>query len=699
MLATVPGSAGHPDILRGASSMRSWKVWLALVLLSLVSLVMVAAPLGSEHGFNTADLDRSCAPCSDFNQFANGGWLAKNPIPPAYPRWGIMDEVTDHNREVLHQILEDAAKDTAAARGSSEQKIGDYYGSCMDTAKIDSEGLKPLQPELDRIQKIANVSDLEAEISHLQSMGVGAFFDVGSMQDFKDSTQVTGGVDQGGLGMPDRDYYTRDDPKSKDQRAEYLKHVSNMFELMGDPAVTAGTEAQTVMDLETQLAKASQTQVERRDPKNIYHRMPQAGLRTLAPSFPWEDYFTTVGLQGQGDVNVTAPDFFKEMGRMISAQPLSNWKIYLRWHLINAAAPSLSTPFVYEDFHFKGMILTGAKEILPRWKRCVQSTDQALGEALGQVYVKQAFPPEAKTRALAMVKNLEAALGDDIRQLPWMSEATREQALIKLAAINNKIGYPDKWRDYSALDVDRGPYVENVFRAETFEFHRDLNKVGKPVDRTEWGMTPPTVNAYYNAHLNEIVFPAGILQPPFFDFQADDALNYGGIGSVIGHEMTHGFDDQGSQFDAQGNMKNWWTPEDQKNFDARGACVAAQFDGFFVEGNLHENGKLVEGESIADLGGLAIAYAAYQKSLEGKPRPKDIDGFTPEQRFFLGYAHNWARNLRPEYARMLTNTNPHPVPKFRVIGPLSNLPAFAKAFGCKAGDPMVRPPSERCEIW
>jgi predicted metalloendopeptidase len=679
--------------------MRSWKVWFALVLLSLLSLVMVASPLEPEHGVNTANLDRSCAPCKDFNQFANGGWEAKNPIPPAYPAWGVDNEVTERNRNILHQILEDAAKGTTAQRGSDEQKIGDYYGSCMGTTKIDSEGVKPLQPELDRIQQIANIPSLEAEIAHLQSIGVEAFFDVGSTQDFKDSTQVTGGVDQGGLGLPDRDYYTREDPKSKEQRAEYLKHVARMFELTGDPAATAATEAQTVMDLETQLAKASQTKVERREPKNIYHRMPQAGLKTLAPSFPWENYFTAVGLEGKGDVNVTAPDFFKEMGQMVSAQPIAQWKIYLRWHLINAAAPSLSTPFVDEDFHFKGMILTGAKEILPRWKRCVKSTDGALGEALGQVYVKKAFPPEAKTRALAMVKNLEAALADDLRTLPWMSEATRQQALIKLQAITNKIGYPDKWRDYSALDVTRGPYVENVFRAATFEFHRDLNKVGKPVDRTEWDMSPPTVNAYYNPQLNEIVFPAGILQPPFFDFQADDAVNYGAMGSIIGHEMTHGFDDEGSQFDAQGNMKNWWTPEDQKNFDARGACIAKQFGGFFVEDKLHANGKLVEGESIADLGGLTIAYRAYQKSLEGKPRPKDMDGFTPEQRFFVAYAQSWAENMRPEYARMLTNVDPHPLPKFRVIGPLSNVPAFAKAFACKWGDPMVRPPIERCGIW
>jgi putative endopeptidase len=499
--------------------------------------------------------------------------------------------------------------------------------------------------------------------------------------------------------LPDRDYYTRDDPKSQEQRAEYQKHVAKMFELMGDSPATSLAEARTVMDLETALAKASQTEVERRDPKNEYHRMPQSGLKTLAPSFPWENYFTAVGLGGKGDVNVATPDFFKAMGQMLSAQPIANWKIYLRWHLINAAAPSLPEPFVNEDFHFKGMILTGTKEILPRWKRCVRSADSSLGEAVGQKYVEQVFPPEAKTRALAMVKNLEAALADDLRTLPWMSEPTRRQALIKLQAITNKIGYPDKWRDYSALEITRGPHVENVFSSNTFEFHRDLNKVGKPVDRTEWDMSPPTVNAYYNPQMNEIVFPAGILQPPFYDFQADDAFNYGSMGAVIGHEMTHGFDDEGSQFDGQGNMKNWWTPEDQKNFDARGSCIAKQFEGFVVEDKLHENGKLVEGESIADLGGLAIAYAAYQKSLEGKLRPKDVDGFTPEQRFFIAYAQSWAENLRPEYARMLTNVDPHPLPQFRVIGPLSNLPAFAKAFGCKWNDLMVRPPIQRCGIW
>jgi putative endopeptidase len=685
--------------LRGEFAMRLLKVWLALFLLSLMSLIMVASPLDLGHGFNVANLDRTCAPCADFDKFANGGWMAKNPIPAAYPSWGVDNEVSERNREILHQILEDAARNRSASKGSNLQKIGDYYGSCMDTEKIEKDGIKPLQPEFDRIAKIANVVDLEAEITHLQVIGVAPFFEVDSTQDFKDSTQVIGEVDQGGLGLPDRDYYTRTDPKSVEQRAEYLKHVARMFALMGDSAAVAATEAQTVMDLETQLAKASQTKVQRRDPQAVYHRMPQSGLTTLAPGFPWPAYFTALGLAGKGDVNVTAPDFFKEFGVVVRAQSIPKWKVYIRWHLINAAARSLSSRFVDEDFHFRGMILTGTKENLPRWKRCVSYTDSALGEALGQAYVQKAFPPEAKARALEMVKNLESALGDDIRQLPWMSAQARLQALVKLQAINNKIGYPDKWRDYSALEIDRGAYVENVLRADQFEFHRDLAKVGKPVDHGEWAMTPPTVNAYYNPQLNEIVFPAGILQPPFFDFKADDALNYGGMGSIIGHEMTHGFDDEGSQFDAQGNLKNWWSPEDQKNFDARGECIAKQFDSYLVADKLHENGKLVEGESIADLGGLVIAHAAYQRSLAGKSRPRDIDGFTAEQRFFIGYAQSWADNLRPEYERMLTNVDPHPLPRFRVNGPLSNLDAFAQAFHCKQGDAMVRPREQHCAIW
>ncbi len=653
----------------------------------------------NEHGFDPADLDRSASACVDFDQFANGGWKARNPIPAAYPSWGSFNILAEHNRDVLHEILEETAKDTSAVPASNEQKVGDFYATCMDTSAIDSEGITPLKPELDRISAIQDRAGLEKEFEHLQSIGINAPFLVDSTQDFKDSTKVTGEIDQRGLGLPDRDYYTREDEKSKDTRAKYVAHVAKMFELMGDSAETAAAESKTVMDIETALAKASMTRVERRNPDNVYHPMSVAEIKTLAPHLDWDGYFGAVGLAGKGEINVTSPDFFKELDRQFATTSLAGWKTYLRWHLINSTAASLSEPFVDEDFNFKGKVLLGTKENLERWKRCVRYTDNGLGEALGQVYVKKAFSPQAKAHALEMVHNLEAALKDDITTLPWMSEATRQQAIGKLEAFAEKIGYPDKWRDYSKLTIERGPFVLNVLRARTFEFNRDLAKVGKPVDRTEWGMTPPTVNAYYNPQLNEIVFPAGILQPPFYDPNRDDAFNYGAIGAVIGHEMTHGFDDQGNKFDKVGNLKNWWTPEDKKNFDERAACIVNQFDSYEVEKGLHENGKLVSGESIADLGGLTIAFRAYRKSLEGKPKPPVIDGFTPEQRFFLGYAHVWATNMRPELARLQTNVDPHPLAHFRVNGPLSNMPAFAKAFQCKPDDPMVRPAKERCQIW
>ena len=654
----------------------------------------------TEHGFDFSDLDTSVNACVDFDAYANGGWKKKHEIPAAYPSWGSFNILAENNRDVLHEILEETAKDaSAAAPGSNEQKVGDFYATCMDTSAIDAAGIKPLQPELDRIAAIHDRASLQDEFVHLQSIGVRAPFLVDSTQDFKDATKVTGEIDQRGLGLPDRDYYTKDDAKSKDTRAKYEAHVQKMFELMGDSADVAASESQTVMEMETALAKASMTRVERREPANVYHLMTVDQVKTLAPNLDWAGYLKAVGLDGKGDINVTSPDFFKELNRLLDDSSVEDWKVYLRWHLINATASSLSQPFVDEDFEFKGKTLQGTKENLERWKRCVRYTDGALGEAVGQVYVKKAFTAETKAHALEMVHNLEAALKDDLTTLPWMSEATRKQAIGKLEAIANKIGYPDKWRDYSKLKVDDGPYVLNVLRAHTFEFDRDLAKVGKPVDRTEWHMSPPTVNAYYNPQLNEIVFPAGILQPPFYDPKADDAYNYGAMGAVIGHEMTHGFDDQGAQFDKDGNFKNWWTPDDKKNFEARTGCVTRQFDGFEVEKGLHENGKLVTGESVADLGGLTVALAAYEKSLKGKPRPPVIEGFTPEQRFFLGYAHVWATNMRPEYMRLLTNLDPHPLPHFRVNGPLSNMPAFAKAFKCKPGQPMVRPEKDRCQIW
>ena len=651
------------------------------------------------HGFDLANLDRSISPCDDFFKFADGGWVKTHPIPPAYPRWGTFDQLRDNNEEILHQILEQAAKDKTAAPGSNLQKIGDFYASCMDETGIEAAGPKPLDAEFQRIAALKNVEDLQAEVARLQRVGVRALFRFDSAQDYKDSTQVIAVARQGGLGLPDRDYYTKDDEKSKQLRTDYFEHVTNMFKLLGDSDATAAAEAKTVMDIETSLAKSSMTRAESRNPDNTYHKMQIAEASQITPHFAWASFLDGVGAPRVADLNIAQPDFFKEMDAVLVGVPLDDWKIYLRWHLIHNAAPALSSKFVDENFNFYGRKLQGTQEILPRWRRCVQSTDQQLGEALGQFYVQRAFPPEAKAKAVAMVKNLMAALRDDLATLDWMSPETRKQATVKLDAIMIKIGYPDKWRDYSAYRVDRGPYIENVRRGSAFAVAHDMSEIAKPVDRTEWEMTPPTVNAYYNSSMNEIVFPAGILQPPFYDPNRDDAMNYGGIGAVIGHEMTHGFDDQGAKFDAQGNLKNWWTAEDLANFKARGDCIQKEFDSFEVEPGLHENGKLVEGESIADLGGLTIAYAALQKSMEGKPAPPEIDGFTPEQRLFLAFAQIWAGSERAEYARMIVATNPHPLNRFRTNGPLSNMPSFAKTWGCSENSPMVRPAALRCRIW
>jgi putative endopeptidase len=625
-----------------------------------------------------------------------GGWMKANPIPPEYPSWGSFAQLADKNQQHLKQILEEAAS-AKAAPGSNEQKIGDFYASCMDTSAIDAAGTKPIEPDLARIAEIKNVADLQAEAARLQEQGANALFRFGSNQDAKDSSQVIGSAFQGGLGLPEREYYLKDDEKSKQLRDSYVKHVAKMFELLGDPVDKTAAEAATVLKIETTLAGASMKNTDIRDPNKTYHKMMLAELKTLTPNFSWDAYFKSVGHPELKEINVGQPEFFKTLDAQLTATSQDDWKTYLRWHLVNGAAAGLSEKFVAEDFDFRGKTLTGAKEIQPRWKRCAQSTDRALGEALGQVYVQKYFPPEAKARALEMVRNLIAALHDDLQTLPWMGPDTRAQATAKLEAFAVKIGYTDKWRDYSALKIDRRSYAENQIRATLFEFSRRLDKIGKPVDRTEWGMTPPTVNAYNNSSMNEIVFPAGIMQPPFYDPKADDAVNYGGMGAVIGHEITHGFDDHGSQFDAKGNLKNWWSDEDLKNFKARAACVSDQFDSYVVDGDLHENGKLVLGESIADLGGLAISYAAYEKSLEGKPRPPDKDGFTAEQRFFLGWAQVWGANERLEFARLMANTNPHPLARFRANGPLSNLAIFAQAFGCKKGDVMVR--EQACKIW
>ena len=676
---------------------------LAAMIISCADLALMdlrasarAADSPGYWGFDTANLDKTCKPCDDFFQFAMGGWMKNNPIPPEYSSWGSFTVLADKNQQALRQILE-AAEKSAAPAGSNEKKVGDFYASCMDTAAIESAGTNPIDSMLQRVAETKSAKDLPALAAQLQQQGVGVMFRFSSNQDAKDSTQVIATALQGGLGLPERDYYLRDDEKSRKMRDDYARHVAKMFELFGDSSEKSAAEAATVLNLETSLAKASMSNVDLRDPNKTYHRMKIAEAQSLTPDLSWDAYLKNAGHPGVAEMNVAQPDFFKALDAQLTSTPLDDWKTYFRWHVLEAAAPALSQKFVDEDFDFRGRILTGAKQIQPRWKRCVQATDRALGEALGQVYVQKYFPPEAKAHALEMVHNLIAALRDDLKTLPWMGSETRAQATAKLEAFAVKIGYPDKWRDYSALKIDRTSYLQNLQRASAFEFQRRLNKIGKPVDRGEWGMTPPTVNAYNNSSMNEIVFPAGIMQPPFYDPKADDAVNYGGMGAVIGHEITHGFDDHGSQFDAKGNLKDWWTPEDQKNFKERAQCVSDQFDGYVVDGDLHENGKLVLGESIADLGGLTISYAAYEKSLQGKPRPPEKDGFTPEQQFFLGWAQVWGANERLEYARLMANTNPHPLPRFRGNGPLSNMAEFAQAFGCKKGDPMVR--EKTCKIW
>ncbi len=649
-------------------------------------------------GFDFSSIDRSASACQDFNRFANGGWIDKNPIPAAYSRWGRFELLEEQNQNILHGILDGLATKKKFAN-SNEQRIADFYGSCMDEQKIEADGIKPLEPELQRIAQITDLLGLEDEIARLHAHHIPAVFGFGASQDFKDSTQIIAQVVQGGLGLPDRDYYTNDDAKSKATREEYAKHLARTFELTGDSPERAAAEAATVMNVETKLAEKSLTRVQRRNPEANYHPMIKTQLLEMTPDFDWGRYFRGIGLPEIGKVNVGQPDFFKAADKLLTNTPIDDWKTYLRWHVVNAASNTLSSKFVQESFNFNGKFLQGTTEMLPRWKRCVASTDRALGEALGQLYVSKTFTPQAKERARMMVANLVAALREDLTTLSWMSQETRQKAIGKLEAYVRKIGYPDKWRDYEALQVSRGPYYNNAVSAGEFDFKRNLVKIGKPVDRTEWGMSPPTVNAYYNPQFNEIVFPAGILQPPFYDPKADDAFNYGGIGAVIGHEMTHGFDDQGARFDANGNLVMWWTQDDYKEFTARTNCVVQQFDSYEVEPGLHQKGQLVVGESVADLGGLTVAYAAYQKSLQRKPRPKDINGFTPEQRFFLGWAQVWAQNIRPEAARLRTATDPHPLGRFRVNGPLSNMTTFAQAFQCKDGDAMVRPPDKRCQIW
>jgi putative endopeptidase len=640
-------------------------------------------------------MDLTANPCVDFYQYACGAWMANNPIPADQSRWGTFNKIADRTRAVLREILEKAAVNDPR-RSAVEQKIGDFYGACMDEPAIEKLGAKPLDPELKRIDAITSKDAILDALVQLHRVGVGVFFEFGSEPDAKNSIQTIAAMDQGGLGLPDRDYYLKDDPKSVKLREEYAEHVQKMLELLGESPANAAAGAKVVLRIETDLAKGSLDRVARRDPNQTYHKLSLKELEALSPSVDWPKYFAGLGAPSFTDLDVSAPDFLKAVDAVLKNSSVGDLKTYLRWHLVHSQAPLLAKAFLDENFHFFGQTLTGATELEPRWKRCVEATDSDLGFALGQKYVEQAFPPDAKARVLSMIQAIETMLGADIQSLDWMTPATKQQALIKLRAVTNKIGYPDKWRDYSSVRIVRGDAVGNDQRATEFEVHRDLNKIGQPVDPGEWTMTPPTVNAYYSPLHNSINFPAGILQPPFFDNRMDAAVNYGAIGSGMGHELTHGFDDQGRQFDAQGNLRNWWTPEDAAEFEKRAECFIKEYSAFTPVDDVHLNGKLTLGENTADNGGVRLAFRALMKSLEGQPQPK-IDGFTPQQRFFLAQGQVYCENVRPEASRMRAQTDPHSPGRNRVNGVLGNMPEFREAFACRAGQPMVHAPA--CRVW
>jgi predicted metalloendopeptidase len=658
---------------------------------ALLAPAVHADPLG-----DGSSRDTTCSPCRDFDQFANGAWRAKFAIPAAYARYGSFTELADRNQQVLLGIVKSAAANTKAKKGSDEAKLGDYWASCMDSATAEKAGLDPVKPLLTAVDEMKSVSELPAKVAWFHAHGIGTAFGWFGNQDAKNSERVIAHAGQGGLGLPDRDYYTKTDSASAALRAEYVAHMGRMFVLAGEGEPAAKAHADAVVALETALAKASMTNVQRRDPNAVYHLMPADSLQRLTPNFVWKGYHEA-RRKTPDVVNVMQPDFFRAFDQLVTSTPLETWKAYLKWAALSDAAPTLSHAFATESYRMEQR-MTGTKEQQPRWKRCLAATDRDLGDLLGKAYVDKTFPPQARERALALVHHLEAALGERIGTLEWMSADTRKAAATKLAAFDEKIGYPDKWRDYSQVEIQRGPLFTNRLNARAAESARNMDRIGKPVERGEWRMTPPTVNAFYSSSLNSINFPAGILQPPFFDADADDPVNYGAIGAVIGHEMSHGFDDRGRQFDAKGNLRDWWKPEDAAAYKTQAERVVEQFNAYTVNDTLHVNGKLTLGENIADLGGVAIAYAAMQKALAGKPRTK-IGGFTPEQRFFLGYARVWRTMDRPEEARRRVLTDSHSPPRWRVNGPLSNLQEFHDAWGCKDGDGMVRPAAQRARIW
>ncbi len=683
--------------------MRS-KCVLAISVLSLSLSAVAAGPsvpaAPAPKPVDPSTFDPAAKPCEDFYQYAVGGWVKSNPVPADKSRWGSFEELADRNRAVLKSILEETSAKTDWPRGSVRQKVGDFFASGMDETAIEKAGTKPLEPWLAKVDGLRSSADLPMLVAELHGRRLMAGYGFFVAQDQKETTRYIPMLGQGGIGLPDRDYYLKDDAKSKEIREKYVAHVAKMLELLGEKPDAAKAKAAVVMDLETKLAKASRTRVEMRDPEKNYNRRTLAQLAQAAPGYDWKAYLAAMGVPEGQELNVRQPEFATAFAAMAAAEPLDSWKTYFRWHLVRSSAAILPKRFDEEAFAFFGRTLNGIPEQEERWKRVQAATDGALGEALGQLYVERAFSAKSKERMKVLVENLRASLKERIEALPWMGAETKKAALGKLAAFGVKIGYPDKWRDYSALPVSRASYFENVVNANAFEVKRNVGKLGKPIDRTEWGMSPPTVNAYYSPTMNEIVFPAGILQPPFFWADGDDAVNYGGIGVVIGHEMSHGFDDSGSRYDADGNLKNWWKDEDRKAYEDRTALMVKQFDGYKALADQSVNGKLTLGENIGDLGGLKISYEALRKALGKDPNeaPK-VEGYTPAQRFFLNYAAVWRNNIRDEALRVRLNTDPHSPGRYRVLGPLSALPEFHAAFGCAAGAPMVIPEAERPSIW
>jgi putative endopeptidase len=688
------------------------QTWLAIVLIgiatSLTSGTQANAASADDAekapvllpGLDKQLIDASADPCTSFYQYTCGNFSKLYPIPADKTTSETATMIFDYSEYILHTLLEKVAADNPS-RTPNEQKTGDYYASCMDTSFIYAAGLKPLQPELDRIASLTDKKQLTDLLAHYQLIGVNAFMSLGEQQDLKDARQQIAFVNQGGLGLPERDYYLRTGAKDEKIRQQYVQHIANMLKLMGETDAKATSDAQKIMTLETALAKVSMDVTSQRDPKNIYHPMPVVQLASLTPEIDWTAFFGRAGLPSITNLNVANPDFFKGLNAQLASTDLDTIKTYLRWQLINGT-PGYTLPEAMDEerFDFYGRKLSGQPQQRARWKRCVQSTDAALGEALGEVYVKENFPPASKAATVQMVHDIEAAMDKDIDTLAWMSPETKIKAKEKLHLVADKIGYPDHFRDYSALKIVRGEAYGNYVRATDFESRRQLAKIGKPVDRGEWGMTPPTVNAYYDPGLNDINFPAGILQSPLFDPRSTDAENYGHIGAIVGHELTHGFDDQGRQFDGNGNLADWWTPEDGKKFDEKADCEVKEYGSFTAVDDVKVNGKLTLGENTADNGGLRLAYMAFLEDAKRKNidlAQKDANGYSPIQEFFVAYGQSWCASLRPEEVRLEVQTDPHSPRPFRVDGVVRNLPEFGHAFGCKTGQPMMA--VNACRVW